>query len=47
MLFFQLKKAREECEIPGGVLTRSYEDILRDYPQWEQISSKIINQVYG
>lgn len=44
---FSSKKAREEGEIPGGVLIRSYEDILRDYPQWEQISSKIINQVYG
>lgn len=44
---FSSKKAREEGKILGGVLTRSYEDILRDYPQWEQISSKIINQVYG
>lgn len=44
---FSSKKAREEGKIPGGVLTRSYEDILRDYPQWEQISSKIIDQIYG
>ena len=44
---FSSKKAREEGEIPGGVLIRSYEDILKDYPQWGQISSKIIAQVYG
>lgn len=44
---FSSKKAREEGKIPGGVLTRSYEDILRDYPQWGQISSKIIDQIYG
>ena len=44
---FSSKKAREEGKIPGGVLTRSYEDILRDYPQWEQFSSKLIDQIYG
>ena len=40
------QKTRAEGKIPGGVLTRSYEDILKDYPQWERISSKVINQVY-
>lgn len=44
---FSSKKAREEGKNPGGILTQSYEDVLRNYPQWEQISSKIINQVYG
>lgn len=44
---FSSKKTKAEGKIPGGILTRSYEDILRGYPQWEQISSKIINQVYG
>lgn len=43
---FDSQKARAEGKVPGGVLTRSYEDILKDYPQWERISSKLINQVY-
>lgn len=43
---FDSQKTRAEGKIPGGVLTRSYEDILKDYPQWERISSKVINQVY-
>lgn len=43
---FDSQKTRAEGKIPGGVLTRSYEDILRDYPQWRRISSKVINQVY-
>lgn len=43
---FDSQKTRAEGKISGGVLTRSYEDILKDYPQWERISSKVINQVY-
>ncbi|MGN1155419.1 MAG: hypothetical protein ACI4TK_04515 [Agathobacter sp.] len=43
---FDSQKTRAEGKIPGGVLTRSYEDILKDYPQWERISPKVINQVY-
>ena len=43
---FDSQKTRAEGKIPGGVLTRSYEEILKDYPQWERISSKVINQVY-
>ena len=43
---FDSQKTRAEGKIPGGVLARSYEDILKDYPQWERISSKVINQVY-
>ena len=43
---FDSQKTRAEGKIPGGVLTRSYEDILMENSQWEQISSKIINQVY-
>lgn len=43
---FDSQKARAEGKIPGGVLTQSYEEILRGYPQWKQISSKIIDQVY-
>lgn len=44
---FDSRRAREDGRIPGGVLTRSYEDILKDSPFWERISSKVINQVYG
>jgi len=43
---FDSQKTSAEGRIPGGVLTRSYEEILKDYPQWERISSKIIDQVY-
>ncbi len=43
---FSSQKARAEGKIPGGVFTRSYEDILKDYPKWRKISSKVINQVY-
>jgi len=44
---FDSQKTRAEGFLPGGVLTRSYEDILKDCPQWESISSKVIDQVYG
>lgn len=44
---FDSQKAMAEGKIPGGVLTRSYEDILNDYPQWKTISSKVIERVYG
>lgn len=44
---FDSQKTRAEGRIPGGVLTRSYEDILSDYPQWGRISSKVINHVYN
>ena len=43
---FDSEKTKAEGKIPGGVLTRSYEDIFKDYPQWEKISLKVINQVY-
>ena len=43
---FDSQKTRAEGKIPGGVLTQSYEDILKNYPKWEKIASKIISQVY-
>ena len=43
---FDTQKSRCEGKIPGGILTRSYEDVLNDFPQWGQISSKVIQQVY-
>ena len=43
---FDSQKTRMEGKIPGGVLTRSYEDILNDSPQWKRISKKVIDQVY-
>lgn len=44
---FDSKKTIAEGRIPGGVLSRSYEDILMDYSQWRKISSKVISQVYA
>ena len=44
---FDAQRTRAECKIPGAVLTRSYEAILKTHPQWEKISSKVIQQVYG
>ena len=43
---FDSQKTRESGAIPGGVLTQSYEEILRAYPQWERIASRVIDQVY-
>lgn len=43
---FDSQETRADGKIPGGVLTRSYEDILNDCPQWKRISSKVINQIY-
>lgn len=44
---FNSQKTSEEGKIPGGILTQSYEDILKDYPPWERISMRVINQVYA
>ena len=44
---FDSQRTRAEGRIPGGVLTRSYEDILNDFPGWKSISSKVISQVYA
>lgn len=44
---FDTQKTKAEGKIPGGVLTQSYEDILKKYPQWKKIASKVILQVYG
>ena len=43
---FDSQKTRDSGAIPGGVLTRSYEEILSAYPQWETIASGVIDQVY-
>ena len=43
---FDSQKTRVDGKIPGGILTRSYEEVLRGYPQWERISSEVIHQVY-
>lgn len=43
---FDSQKTRAEGKIPGGVLTQSYEDILKCYPKWERIAPEIIGQVY-
>ena len=43
---FDSQRTRAEGKIPGGVLTQSYEDILKNYIEWGKISSEIISQVY-
>ena len=44
---FSSQKTRKEGKIPGGVLTRSYEDILSKNPKWNEISSTIVNLIYS
>ena len=43
---FDSQKTRDSGAIPGGVLTRSYEEILSAYSQWKTIASRVIDQVY-
>lgn len=43
---FDSQKARAEGKIPGGILTQSYEDILNNYPEWREIASKVVSQIY-
>lgn len=43
---FDSQKTMAEGKIPGGVLTKSYEDILNEYPLWHEISSEVVKQVY-
>jgi len=44
---FSSSKMKEIGKIPGGNLTKSYEDVLNEYAQWKKISEKVIFQVYG
>lgn len=44
---FSSSKMREIGQIPGGNLTKSYEEVLNEYAQWRKISEKVICQVYG
>lgn len=44
---FNSQKAISEGQSPGGILTRSYEDVFDDCPQWKNISAKVISQIYG
>ena len=41
------EKTRELGKIPGGILTQSYGDILNQYAKWREISSRVIEQIYG
>lgn len=43
---FDSRKARAEGKFPGGILTKSYEDIFNDCPKWNRISSEVISQIY-
>ena len=44
---FDDSKTMEEDRVSGGILTRSYEEDLSDYPQWEKIAQDVVKQVYG
>lgn len=44
---FSSSKMREIGRIPGGNLTKSYEEVLNEYAQWRKISERVISQVYG
>ena len=43
---FDTEKTRAEGKPLGGILTKSYEDVLNGFPQWKRISAKVIRQVY-
>lgn len=43
---FSTKEMRENGYTPGGILTKSYEEILNEYESWKKISEKVIEQVY-
>ncbi len=43
---FDTEKTRAEGRPLGGILTKSYEDVLNGFPQWKRISAKVIRQVY-
>ena len=44
---FDSERTRQAGKLPGGVRTRSYEEILRNDPEWERIASTIVRQIYG
>lgn len=44
---FDDSKTMEEGRVSGGILTRSYEEVLNDYPQWKRIAQDVVKQVYG
>lgn len=43
---FSTKEMRENGYTSGGILTKSYEEILNEYESWKKISEKVIEQVY-
>lgn len=43
---FSSEKTKEMGRIPGGILTQSYETVLNQYPKWNLISKKVIEQIY-
>lgn len=43
---FSTQKTKEIGKIPGGILTQSYEEVLNQYPEWREISSRVIELVY-
>lgn len=43
---FDSQRVKSEGKIPGGVLTRSYEEVLNQYPKWRNIADEVVRQVY-
>lgn len=43
---FSSSKMREIGRFPGGILTKSYEEVLNEHEQWRKIAGKVISQVY-
>lgn len=46
MFSFSTDKMREIGLFPGGILTKSYEEVLNEHEQWRTISRTVIEQVY-
>jgi len=40
------QKTYEAKMMPGGIKTKSYEDVIKNYPRWKAIEFEIINQIY-
>ncbi len=43
---FNSEMTFKEGRFPGGIGTRSYEQILNDFPEWKKISERVIKQIY-
>jgi len=44
---FSSQKTREMGKIPGGILSQSYEEVLNQYPKWQEISNTVKEKIYS